>query len=110
MITKALRNLLAERDSYTCVLCTNAYSDIHHYTPRSKGGKDTPSNLVCLCRPCHMRIHRHLDVPKDWCDMPNCHRFNTGQCPGDYWCWMDEMEYRLCEYLSDYYAEELQTY
>ena len=102
--------IVAERDSFTCVLCTNPFSDIHHYVPRSKGGRNTPENLVALCRACHMRIHRQLPPPNDWCRGADCDRYCIGTDSfGVAHCWQGQAEYRICEYLSDYYAEELQN-
>ena len=31
--------------------------DRHHKIHRSQGGKDTPDNIVYLCRICHMKAH-----------------------------------------------------
>ena len=105
-VSKALRNIVAERDSYTCILCDNPYADMHHYVPRSRGGRNTPQNLVSLCRPCHMRLHREIPPPRDYCDGEAC--VGRNKCPGVYHCWAAEMEYRMCEYLADFYAEEAQ--
>ena len=88
-ISKALRNIVAERDSYTCILCTNHYSDIHHYIPRGRGGRNNPHNLVCLCRPCHMQLHGELPRP-------------NGATREDY----DQL---ILEYLADYYAEDIEA-
>ena len=52
-----LRNLIFERDSYTCVLCEAAPSDLHHVLPRSRGGADSPFNLVSVCRFHHELLH-----------------------------------------------------
>lgn len=95
-VSKALRNIVAERDSYTCVLCENAYSDMHHVTPRSQGGRNNPYNLVSLCRACHMMLHRELPLIPYWEKMG----FVTLNE------WIAEMEYRFAEYLGDYYAED----
>lgn len=84
-VSKHLRNIVAERDSYTCVLCTNAYTDMHHFIPRSKGGRNVPHNLVSLCRTCHGKVHHEIPTTQEE---------------------DDEIEYRLVEYLSDYYADD----
>ena len=31
--------------------------DRHHKVHRSLGGKDTPDNIIYLCRICHMKAH-----------------------------------------------------
>ena len=56
-VSKALRDIVFERDSYTCILCDRQASDPHHVTPRSQGGKNRPDNLVALCRIHHLIAH-----------------------------------------------------
>jgi len=46
-----------ERDSYTCVLCRRAATDLHHVVHRSQGGTNYPNNLVAVCRSHHMVLH-----------------------------------------------------
>lgn len=48
------------RDSNRCVYCGAPAEEIHHLVPLSKGGTTTMSNLVCVCRACHNRLHTHL--------------------------------------------------
>ena len=62
-----LRDLVFERDSYTCVLCNKAATDLHHVIPRRRGGQDLPQNLVSLCRMHHDLVHgvRWIDLPED---------------------------------------------
>ncbi|HVL91606.1 MAG TPA: HNH endonuclease [Actinomycetota bacterium] len=36
-----------------------AWADAHHITPRHRGGRSDPDNLVMLCRRCHRRVHGH---------------------------------------------------
>ncbi|MER9119839.1 RecQ family ATP-dependent DNA helicase [Mesorhizobium sp. M0954] len=59
-----VRNQVLERDGYRCVSCgvalRSADADIHHLLPRSMGGADEMSNLVCLCDGCHARHHPTL--------------------------------------------------
>ena len=40
-----------------CACCDNNIEHYHHLTPRSKGGSDTPENLIGLCSSCHKKIH-----------------------------------------------------
>jgi hypothetical protein len=69
-ISKALRNLVFERDSYTCATCELPATDAHHLVPRSHGGRDIPENLISLCRSCHMMIHREVYLsPEDYDDL-----------------------------------------
>ena len=84
-ITKALRNIVAERDGYTCIFCTNGYTDVHHVIPRSRGGRNVPHNLISVCRMCHMRLHNEVRISS---------------------LDKDEMELRMVQYISDYYADD----
>jgi len=53
-LTKTIR----KRDSNLCQPCmrqgmlTQAYA-VDHIKPKAKGGTDEPSNLQCICTPCH---------------------------------------------------------
>jgi 5-methylcytosine-specific restriction endonuclease McrA len=55
-----------ERDCGQCRVCRQPVKlsncDIHHLTPRSKGGSDEIDNLLLLCKPCHAKMpnHQHL--------------------------------------------------
>lgn len=48
-----------ERDGYTCqnpeCRRTSIRVEAHHERPRSLGGDDSQENLICACRPCHLR-------------------------------------------------------
>ncbi len=47
------RKALFARDDYTCQYC-GAYGDeVEHVYPRSRGGKNTWTNLVTACRECN---------------------------------------------------------
>lgn len=54
-----LRQAVLERDAYRCSNCGANGPDVilegHHIVPREAGGSDTLSNLVTLCRDCHVR-------------------------------------------------------
>lgn len=58
-ISGALRRYVFERDMYRCVYCgaTEAECEVEfeadHVVPRSKGGPDCATNLVCACKPCN---------------------------------------------------------
>jgi 5-methylcytosine-specific restriction endonuclease McrA len=51
------RRSIKEHFDYTCVYCGNSYDlsqlSIDHVHPRSRGGKDTLSNVVCACKGCN---------------------------------------------------------
>jgi 5-methylcytosine-specific restriction endonuclease McrA len=55
---------------------------MHHFTPRSQGGRNSPYNLVALCRQCHVLAHEGSREERD------------------------KIEYRVAEYLGDFYAED----
>jgi HNH endonuclease len=55
----ALRRYRLEMLGQPCEVCEErAGTDAHHVTFRSRGGDDTPDNLVwLLCRFCHDDVH-----------------------------------------------------
>lgn len=58
-------------DFIPCEMCGAAASDIHHIECRGMGGsrnKDTPENLMALCRSCHNEYgdkRQHIDGLKN---------------------------------------------
>mgnify|MGYP002559996410 FL=1 len=52
-----------ERDRYQCQMCIGKSKQrqgeiqVHHIVPRSRGGTDRPSNLICLCPKHHSLVH-----------------------------------------------------
>lgn len=62
-----LRIATLMRDGYQCTPCgkKNTRLEAHHIVPRSQGGKDTITNLITVCKPCHVKSHqgkKTLDV------------------------------------------------
>lgn len=54
-----LRRQVLVRDDNQCRNCgTRSNLCIHHIVPVDVGGNETTSNLVSLCRECHLRAHR----------------------------------------------------
>jgi len=56
------RELILERDKHRCAHCSmvsNAFGmmQVHHIVPVSKGGDDSRTNLITLCKWCHNRVH-----------------------------------------------------
>ena len=41
-----------------CACCGGKLEHYHHITERSKGGSDTPENLIGLCNACHDKVHK----------------------------------------------------
>ena len=60
-----VKQYVRERDNYTCQICKagqdknkkNVPIEVHHITPRSKGGSNKPDNLISLCKTCHKKVH-----------------------------------------------------
>lgn len=53
------RATILKRDNSTCQNCRKKFQaellEIHHVTPKSKGGSDSIRNLTTLCLKCHMK-------------------------------------------------------
>jgi 5-methylcytosine-specific restriction endonuclease McrA len=61
-----LRTAVLKRDNYTCQDCGHRWFQgmhVHHRVFRRNGGEDAKSNLVTLCRPCHVKRHRPWKYP-----------------------------------------------
>ncbi len=58
---RSLKARIIEERGAKCERCN--YSrlpsilNLHHVLPRSKGGKDEPSNLELICPNCHAEVH-----------------------------------------------------
>lgn len=63
---KKIRLHILERDSYRCVYCGNSEGALHvdHVFPRSRGGSDNYTNLVCACAKCNMS--KGDKTPEEW--------------------------------------------
>ena len=61
-----LRQEILKRDNYRCVYCgdTNGPFEIDHVFPRSRGGSDSPTNLVCSCKYCNQS--KCDKTPEEW--------------------------------------------
>jgi hypothetical protein len=60
---------LTEWDWIGCEVCNNKAVDIHHIQPRGMGGskfRDTPDNLIALCRPCHHEADFGTGLSKEY--------------------------------------------
>jgi len=58
-LTMKKKERILERDGWKCYICGDDMCalEIHHIVPIISGGKDNDSNLVSLCRECHIAIH-----------------------------------------------------
>jgi len=54
-----LRREVYERDGYACVYCGGSPEHLDHIWPKSRGGKDTITNLVTSCQICNMSKKDH---------------------------------------------------
>ena len=60
-----IKECVRQRDKYTCQICGAKNTakepvtlNVHHILPVSKGGTNTPRNLVTLCENCHKKLHK----------------------------------------------------
>jgi hypothetical protein len=57
----ALRRRVYERDGYKCQNCSaGGEVHAHHIVPLRANGTNSMTNLITLCRACHMRLHPHM--------------------------------------------------
>jgi len=56
-----VKSYVLDRDNYICQHCKGKTKDkkltVHHIIFRSKGGTDSPENLITLCKTCHDDFH-----------------------------------------------------
>ena len=48
-----VRQLVLERDYFTCHYCGQEANTVDHLIPISKGGTDEATNMVAACNPCN---------------------------------------------------------
>jgi predicted RNase H-like nuclease (RuvC/YqgF family) len=54
-VSKLMRQLVLERDNYTCLACgTKKNLTLDHIIPRSRGGSNDINNLQVLCKHCNL--------------------------------------------------------
>ena len=56
------KSYVLDRDNYTCQYCKGKSKDskleVHHIIFRSNNGSNEASNLICLCKTCHDKLHK----------------------------------------------------
>lgn len=64
----AVERQVFERDGGKCHYCGCGHSiTFDHIVPKSKGGSNSESNLVCACRPCNSsKGTKDYDEFKEW--------------------------------------------
>lgn len=62
----AHREFVLDRDAHTCVYCgvSGVSLQLDHVIPRSRGGADTPDNLVACCKSCNSS--KGARTPDEW--------------------------------------------
>lgn len=62
-IKNFLKHYNTSSDEYfACQYCNNVQAvDIHHIVPRSSQGSDEVTNLIGLCRDCHLQSHKQQE-------------------------------------------------
>lgn len=65
-----VRRVVLARDKGICRIYGTKAVEVHHILPRSRGGKDTPDNLIAVSRKAHADIHGHV-VKLRWTDDTN---------------------------------------
>jgi hypothetical protein len=61
-IPPRVRRLVLDRDGHRCRATgcdATRFLEVHHRTPRSRGGSNRPDNLITLCSGCHRATHLH---------------------------------------------------
>ena len=62
---RRIRNRVLSRDGWRCVRCKRyGYMQVHHVKPLSEGGENDLSNLVSMCRDCHLDFHKQHANPE----------------------------------------------
>lgn len=61
-----IRRRVLFRAGHRCQVCHQRRQlDLHHLVPVSRGGDHGADNLICLCRPCHLRVHRQRQLDRE---------------------------------------------
>lgn len=63
---RQFRDIVFSRDKNTCQYCgaKEVALQLDHINPRSRGGADTPDNLVAACKPCN--TSKGAKTPFEW--------------------------------------------
>src|SRR5690606_36070800 len=60
-IPRAIRRKVMQRDGARCRCCRQRFDlEAHHVVFREHGGSNAASNLLLLCRSCHVALHDGL--------------------------------------------------
>lgn len=59
---REIKKEVLARDNWQCQECgaKNSELHVHHKVPLSRGGGNTPANLISLCKNCHTESHTHM--------------------------------------------------
>lgn len=68
------------RDGFKCVICSSKKDlEVHHIIPLSRGGTNSPTNLITLCETHHNARHKHMRGFTNAKRKKNTHRTKTQQ-------------------------------
>lgn len=89
-IPSEVRQLVLERDEYSCQLCGDLGRDaggevslhLHHRDSPEDGGSNDPSNLVTLCASCHH--HHHSNRPDEETLQVSLEDYDISSTPADF--------------------------
>ena len=56
---------IRKREQGKCFFCGAPATEVHHIIPLSRGGTNSPLNMVLVCHRCHELRHRHLKRKND---------------------------------------------
>jgi hypothetical protein len=76
-----IKQFILFRDEYSCQKCSGKKKDkrlhVHHIVFRSKGGTNSPDNLVTLCEICHKNLHANENEEQESLKLQKKRRANT---------------------------------
>jgi len=60
---KEISSKIRERDNYCCKICgTGGKVEVHHIIPKSIGGTEDETNLITLCKDCHVHMPKKINT------------------------------------------------
>jgi hypothetical protein len=76
-----VKQFVLYRDQYSCQKCSGKKKDnrlhVHHIVFKSKGGTNSPDNLITLCETCHENLHTHENAEQESLKLQKRRRENT---------------------------------
>jgi RRXRR protein/HNH endonuclease len=76
-----VKQFILFRDEYSCQKCFGKNKDkrlrVHHIVFTSKGGTNSPDNLITLCETCHENLHANENEEQESLNLQKKRRANT---------------------------------